>query len=289
MYASAREELVMAMTNGLDDVTERLIQTSLGLINVREGGLADGPAMVCWPSLMMDGTMWRYQYEHFAPTYRMVLIDSPGHGRSDPLRKRIDLKDCADVLVEVLDAVGIDKCVLLGNSWGAMVAGVFPTYYPERTSAVVGIGCTASAPTMLERLQATALATYFSLHQKMPALGVRAARAVFAGPTAEATNPQFIAFLDFVLHDDPKSVAWVMRSILIGRKDEHGRLATISGVPVLIIAGEEDSQFSVRVVRKMAEAIRGSTFRVLAHTAHLAPRENPSETNAAIEAFLAAH
>jgi len=25
----------------------------------------------------MDGTVWRYQYKHFAPTYCMVLIDSP--------------------------------------------------------------------------------------------------------------------------------------------------------------------------------------------------------------------
>lgn len=47
--------------------------------------------------------MWRYQYEHFAPTHHIVLIDSPGHDKSDALRTIIDLKDCADVLVEILD------------------------------------------------------------------------------------------------------------------------------------------------------------------------------------------
>jgi 3-oxoadipate enol-lactonase len=277
----------MGTTDWLDGVTEKLIPTSLGRINLREGGFAGGPAMVCWPSLMMDGTMWRYQYEYFARTHRMVLIDSPGHGKSDPLRKIIDLKDCADALVEILDAIGITKCVLVGNSWGGMLAGVFATYYPERTAAVVGISCTASSPTMIERLQSTALATYFAQHRKMPALGARAARGVFGGPTAEATNPEFIEFLDSVLRNDPKSVAWAMRSILIGRKDEHRRLATIADVPVLIIAGEEDRWFPVHVVRKMADAINGSSFRVLPHTGHLPPRENPAETNAAIEAFLA--
>ncbi|MET8030130.1 alpha/beta fold hydrolase [Streptomyces avermitilis] len=59
---------------------------------------------------------------------------------------------------------------------------------------------------------------------------------------------------------------------------------TIQNVPVLIIAGEEDSQFPVHVVRKMADAIEGSTFRVLQHTA----RENPEGVNAEIDAFLAA-
>jgi pimeloyl-ACP methyl ester carboxylesterase len=58
---------------------------------------------------------------------------------------------------------------------------------------------------------------------------------------------------------------------------------------VLIIAGEEDRWFPVHVVRKMADVISGSTFRVLAHTGHLPPRENPGDTNAEIEAFLAAH
>ncbi|WP_329250031.1 alpha/beta hydrolase [Actinoallomurus sp. NBC_01490] len=274
-------------TNQLDEVAEKLIPTSLGLINVREGGRADGPAMVCWPSLMMDGTMWRYQYEHFAPTHRMVLIDSPGHGKSDALRKIIDLKDCADVLVEILDALAIDRCVLVGNSWGGMLAGVFPAYHPERTAAAIGINCTASLPTMFESVWAGALATYLSLHARMPRLAARAARAAFAGPTAEATNPEFLKFTDFVLRDDPKSVAWALRSILIGRKDEHRRLATIENIPVLIIAGEEDSQFPVHVVRKMADAIAGSTFRVLPHTGHLAARENPDGVNAEIDAFLA--
>ncbi|WP_257585846.1 MULTISPECIES: alpha/beta fold hydrolase [unclassified Streptomyces] len=38
----------------------------------------------------------------------------------------------------------------------------------------------------------------------------------------------------------------------------------------------------------MADAIEGSTFRVLPHTGHLAARENPEEVNATIDAFLGA-
>ncbi|MGA6156274.1 alpha/beta fold hydrolase [Stenotrophomonas sp. NPDC087984] len=274
-------------TQWLEGTTEKLIPTSLGLVNVRVGGRSDGPAMVFWPSLMMDGTMWQYQYEHFAPTHRIVLIDSPGHGKSDALRRIIDLEDCSDALVEILDALDIDKCVLVGNSWGGMLAGVFPAYYPQRTAAAIGINCTASLPTMFESIWATALSALLSLHAKMPPLAAKAARGAFAGPTAEATNPEFVEFTKFVLRDDPKSVAWALRSILIGRKDEHRRLNTIKDIAVLIIAGEEDSQFPVHVVRKMADAIEGSTFRVLQHTAHLAARENPQGVNAEIDTFLA--
>ncbi|MYR86625.1 alpha/beta hydrolase, partial [Streptomyces sp. SID685] len=48
-----------------------------------------------------------------------------------------------------------------------------------------------------------------------------------------------------------------------------------------------DSQFPVHAVRRMADAIEGSTFRVLLRTGHLAARENPDEVNATIDAFLA--
>ncbi|GAX57948.1 putative hydrolase, alpha/beta fold protein [Streptomyces olivochromogenes] len=61
--------------------------------------------------------MWQHEYEHFTPTHRVALIDSPGHGKSE---------------------------AMVGNSWGGMLAGVFPAYYPQRTTAAIGINCTAS-------------------------------------------------------------------------------------------------------------------------------------------------
>ncbi|MFC9633364.1 alpha/beta fold hydrolase [Streptomyces mirabilis] len=199
----------------------------------------------------------------------------------------INLKDCSDALVEILNALDIDKCVLVDNSRGGMLAGVFPEY-PQRTTAAIGINCTAALTTTFESIWATALSSFLSLHAKMPPLAAKAARAAFAGPTAEATNPHFLEFTNFVLNDGPKSVARALRSLLIGRKDEHRRLNTTRNVRVLIIAGEEDSQFPVHVVRKMADAIEGSTFGVLQHTAHLAARENSEGVDAEIDAFLAA-
>ena len=269
-----------------DSLDQVDVTTKLGRIHVRLGGPPDGPVLACWPSLLMDGTMWRHQYEHFSAQYRIVLIDSPGHGRSDALRRLIDLKDSADVLIEILDALHIDRCVLMGNSWGGMLAGVLPAHHPDRVVATVAINATASLPTAVETIWATALASYLSLHATMPRAIVPAARAAFAGPTARAERPDFVAYLDFPLRNDPKSVAWALRSILIGRRDEHRLLSTISQTPVLVVAGEEDSQFPVHAVRRMAEAIPTGHFEVLPHTGHLAARENPEAVNAVVERFL---
>ena len=112
--------------------TEMRIPTALGYINVRMGGKEGAPVMVFWPSLMMTVTMWSYQYEYYTPKYRVVLIESPGIGKSEALRKLISLEDCSNILVEILDALKIEKCFFLGNSWGAMLAAVLPAWHPER-------------------------------------------------------------------------------------------------------------------------------------------------------------
>ena len=72
--------------------TER-IPTLLGHINVHISG--SGPAMVCWPSLLMTGEMWQAQARYFGASHRMILIDSPGHGGSDPLTRHFTLEECA--------------------------------------------------------------------------------------------------------------------------------------------------------------------------------------------------
>ena len=68
----------------LDDVE---VSTVLGKLRVRVGG--SGPAILFWPTLIMDGSMWTWtaQAEHFGVDHRVVLVDSPGHGCSEALTR----------------------------------------------------------------------------------------------------------------------------------------------------------------------------------------------------------
>src|SRR5688572_17599593 len=113
------------------------VDTPLGeiAVTVRTGGSAPGPvpAVVMWPSLLMDHTLWTAQAEHFATWYTTVAVDPPGHGRSSPLTRTFTFDECADVLRLILDALGMDRAHLLGNSWGAMIGGTFAARYPDRT------------------------------------------------------------------------------------------------------------------------------------------------------------
>lgn len=265
---------------------ERLITTGLGSINVRIGGREDGPAMVFWPSLLMTGSMWRHQYQHYAPTHRVVLVDAPGIGRSTPLSGTITLKQSADCLVEVLDALGIDKCVFVGNSWGSILAGVFAAQRPERLFGAVAANGTASAASVIDKIKLTPLIALLGLHATTPRWFVAVTQSSFAGKTAQKGKPDFLNILRCVLDENPKSMALQMRSILLGRDDTHAQLRAIDNVPVLVIAGEEDRQFSVATEKDVASAIRGSRLVVLPGTGHLSALESPDLFNNAVDDFL---
>lgn len=261
------------------------VSTILGSINVHLSG--NGPVMVCWPSLLMNGQMWRAQADHFSDRYQVLMIDSPGHGNSQPLNRHFTMEDCARVLVQILDALKIPDCVLLGNSWGGMMGGVFAALYPERIRAAVLMNCTASAVGFRQKLEFLAMTAVLRHCNKFPMFMAQRAVIAFAGQTTERDKPDVVKFIrDTVSAVDPRSVHWAIRSVVPYRTDQHALLQSIR-CPVLVVAGEEDRTFPVLETKAMADAIPGSQFVVLPRIGHLAALEAPAVVNAVIDRFLA--
>ncbi len=260
------------------------VNTALGRLHLRLSG--SGPVMLCWPSLLMDGRMWQAQAAHFSPRYRVVCIDPPGAGDSEPLKRHFTLEECALVVKQILDVLKAPDCVLLGNSWGGMMGGVFAALYPERLRAAVLMNCTASPVGWAQKLEFLTLAALVQRSPRFPpALVTRAVKA-FAGDTSERTQPEVIAFIrNSVSAVNPRSSHWAVRSVVPYRRDHRPLLSQVTR-PVLVVAGEEDRTFPVAETRAMAEAMPGSRFVVLPQVGHLAALEAPVAVNAAIDEFL---
>lgn len=94
-------------------------------------------------------TQWEAVMPMFAEAYYVVALDLPGFGGSDTLAITN-----ADTLTEwvkqVVLALGLDKVILIGNLYGALVARIFAATYPQMTLAVVLIngGAIPSVPAM---------------------------------------------------------------------------------------------------------------------------------------------
>jgi 3-oxoadipate enol-lactonase len=257
------------------------VPTILGDISVRVGG--DGPPMMFWSSLLMNGKMWLAQVERFGWRHKVILVDPPGHGDSSALTRLFTFEECAMCVVQILDAIDCRKVHFVGNSWGGMIGATFAARFPERIHSAVLMNCTASPAGIKHKIVFPLLA-----------LGVRLAGGVrgplmplvldaFVGPTTKASLPGVIAVIVNSLRAcNVASTIWAVKSVVPNRPDQRMILKHIN-VPVLVLAGEEDKTFSVDETREMANCIPGAKFLVLSKTAHLAALENPVEVNQAID------
>ncbi len=104
-------------------------------------GLWDGPSDAAPAVLLIHGVTashlsWPYVAERL-PNARVIAPDLRGRGRSNGLEGRAGLETHARDLVAVLDALGVERAVVVGHSMGAFVALVLGDLYPERVSRVV--------------------------------------------------------------------------------------------------------------------------------------------------------
>jgi 3-oxoadipate enol-lactonase len=286
LSTTLKTELVMRTTEQqrVTTLRKQRIATVLGEINVHLVG--NGPAMVCWPSLLMTGQMWRGQVDHFASSHKMVLIDSPGHGESDPLNRYFTLEECALCLSQILDQLEMEDCVLVGNSWGGMMGGVFAALYPSRIRAAVLMNCTASVAGWYQKMEFLLMTSVLRRVHTVPKLVVNRAVHAFTGATTERTRPEIAGYIrSTVAAARADSVCWAIDSV-VPRRADHRALFGAIRKPILVMTGEEDRTFPVAETRAMAEAIPGSQFRVLRSVGHLAALEAPQAVNATIDEFL---
>jgi len=269
------------------ELESRYIDTVLGRLHVRVGGA--GAALMFWPSLIMDGAMWLAQARHFAPRYRVILVDSPGHGDSEALRRLFTFGECVQCIIQILDALGVERTHYVGNSWGGMIGGTFAAREPRRIGAAVLMNCTASACTLRQKIEYLSLTRVLWILDRVPGFLTGKVVAAFIGPSTRRERPQVEqAIRATVARAQARSVFWAIRSVVPYRPDQHALIAAIR-TPVLVVAGEEDQTFPVAETRAMADSIPGAGFEVMPCTAHLAGLERPQEVNELIERFLQRH
>ena len=91
------------------------------VVSVRECG--KGPAIVCLHGIGSGAASWIDTAALLAPRARVIAWDAPGYGNSTPLEAAAPAAaDYAARLGRLLDALGIDSCVLVGHSLGAITA-----------------------------------------------------------------------------------------------------------------------------------------------------------------------
>ncbi|QAY68547.1 alpha/beta fold hydrolase [Paenibacillus protaetiae] len=113
-----------------------------------------------FPLVMLHGLMWsgmtfQREIDRLKAHYRVIALDSRGHGKSGkpPV---YTWQDHVQDVIALLDTIGIESCYLLGASMGSYIAQGVAIAVPRRIKKLVLIapksnGLTSSMQEMLER------------------------------------------------------------------------------------------------------------------------------------------
>lgn len=256
--------------------------------NVTVTGPADAPVVMLAHGFGCDQNMWRLIVPALAERYRVVLFDYVGSGGSDlsawDPERYASLDGYARDVVEVCEALALERAVFVGHSVSAMVGVLAARAAPERIGALVMVtpspcyidddgyrgGFSADdIDELLESLEAnylgwsSAMAPVIMGNPERPELG------------EELTN-SFCA-------TDPDMARVFARTTFLS--DSREDLKSVS-VPTLLLECAEDAIAPREVGAYVRKAVAGSRLVTLNATGHCPQLSAPEATAEAILDFL---
>lgn len=191
-----------------------------------------------------DSSYFVHQIAHFSKSYRVIAIDTRGHGQSPRGEKPFAIKQFAEDLKDFLDTRNIAKAIILGFSDGGNIALEFALKYPERVEKLILNGANLF-PSGVK-----------PLYQWPIEVGYRIAK-LFSNKSEKAKqNAEMLGLMVNEPHIDPSELAHLTMPVLVvaGTKDmikeSHTRLIYKS-LPNAQLAFVEGDHF---VANKNAEA-----------------------------------
>jgi 3-oxoadipate enol-lactonase/4-carboxymuconolactone decarboxylase len=244
----------------------------------RIDGRDDAPPLLLLNSIGADHAMWAPVMELLLRRFRVLRMDTRGHGASDAPRGEYDLATLATDARAVLDAAGIARASVCGLSLGGMIAMRLALDAPGRVDRLV-LACTSAAmprEVWIERIKLVRT-------QGMAAI-VEAALGRFFTPAFRAANPGTVASMRRTI-ETTDAEGYAACGAAIRDMDLLAHLGAIRA-PTLVIAGAHDVSTPIEGhADRLVAAISGARLVVLP-TAHIACAEAPDAFASALAGHL---
>ncbi|WP_151982488.1 3-oxoadipate enol-lactonase [Acinetobacter guerrae] len=104
-------------------------------LSVQVNGLENAPAIVFSNSLGTDHGMWQPQVEALKSQFKVVTYDTRGHGQSDVI-ENTTLQNLGEDVIDILDALNIEKAHFCGISMGGMTALWLGIHQSQRFNSI---------------------------------------------------------------------------------------------------------------------------------------------------------
>lgn len=238
-------------------------------ISYFEAGSPSGIPLIMLHGLADSWRIFERLISHLPESIHVYAMTQRGHGDSSRPESGYGTGDFEEDLVMFMDALGIERAVILGASSGGFPARSFAVSHPERTLGLVLLG----SPATLKGIPAVQEIWDSKISRLTDPVDPEFVEE-FAKGTLSKPVPR--EFLEVVLEENLKLPARVWRDTTEGIMSEEfpGTLGRISA-PTLIIWGDQDGLLSKRSQEEMAQVIPDSRLVVLREAGHLLYFEDP--------------
>ncbi len=245
------------------------------------------PDILLLHGLFIDSTLWRAQLEPLAQLGRVVALDLPGHGRSD-VPPPFDVRQQADVLAGALPAMGIDRAVCVGWSWGGLLSLLLALRHPARVAGLALLDTSAEAQPRSRKARYRLLVEIARRFGLPPWLARSQIVPFVLSPRSRRERPDLVE--EFVRSASALPRDALIRAAVAVAIDAPDILARLGGVtvPALVICGREDRGYPPALSEHMARALPGARLEWIEGAGHLSPMERPDEVNRVLVPFVGA-
>lgn len=246
-------------------------------IAYREAGHANAITIVCLHGIGSNSSGYAAQLSGLSDAFRVVSWDAPGYGASDPLPWTEPRPESyADALAGFAAALRIKRMVLVGSSFGAVIAAAFGVRYPDRVFGLV-LSAPAAGFARADPSERTAiLAKRIGDMQRLGPAGVARERAsALVAPGSSQPVLDAAAALVASVHPD----GYFQAAHALDMADTVAAAAQILA-PVLVVVGEKDIVTPLQIcARPIHQELRNGKLKVLDGIGHLVKLEAPGIFN----------
>ncbi|NLS70905.1 alpha/beta fold hydrolase [Bradyrhizobium brasilense] len=249
-------------------------------IAYRIDGPDDRPALALSNSIATNLHMWDRSMPALSRSFRVLRYDTRGHGGSDAPTGAYSIDRLGRDVVELLDALRIDRAHFLGLSLGGFVGQWLGIFAPDRIDRLILSNTSSYLASELpfdEQIRAVLAA------KDMNGIADGFMRNWFPATMLAAPNEVVDEFRNMVLTTPPRGLAGCYAAL---RDVDLRRAISLIAAPTLVIGGESDTVTRASHSADIAATITDAKL-VLLPGVHILNIEQPDRFNSEVVSFLA--
>lgn len=243
---------------------------------------------------------WVNLIKHLEKDFRLIIVDRPGCGLTDPINYRgVDYRShCVDFILGVMNALGLKQADFAANSMGGYWTALFAMKNPEKVGKIVFLGAPAGLdmklPFFLKLLGVRGLNDFLWATMAKPSLkGTRKLYEMLLVADASRLSDEYIevgyrgsilpAYKTgwLTLLETISTMSGFRKDLFIGK--EIGQLS----VPSLFLWGDKDAFQSPAEGKDVVKSVANHQFTIVPDAGHLPWLDQPVFCSTRIKEFLA--